>query len=120
MTTGKCQVSPHMHIPLSGFYTPVVIIFSTVSRNEVTSWVFPKGFKAICILVVGLLPSSSITPNLGVFRVAASARTQLPQGISRGSQATFGGWDRSSADLGSLRFHTSESSFSGNQLYKMV
>lgn len=45
------------------FYTPVVIIFSAVSRNEVTFWIFPEGFKAICVLIVCLFPSSSRTPT---------------------------------------------------------
>lgn len=54
-----------MLIQLSGFFfqTPVVIIFSAVSRNGVTFWVFPEGFKAICVLIVVLFPSPSMSPT---------------------------------------------------------
>jgi len=52
MTTGKCHVSPQMLIQLSWWvlHTSCYCI-SSGSKNKVTFWVFPEGFKAISFVV---------------------------------------------------------------------
>lgn len=50
-----------------GFYKPVIIMFSTLRRDEVTFGVFPQGLKATHVAVFVVVFPSSPTTSAWVF-----------------------------------------------------